>query len=65
MLAGNIPGKTQTMPLAIYEAVVSGEDKRGADSRLEYWTGASVAAVYFTKQAQQGGDQILASLYCK
>ena len=27
MLAGNIPGRTQTMPLAIYEAVVSGEDR--------------------------------------
>src|SRR5262249_13846386 len=28
MLAGNIPGKTQTMPLAIYEAVVAGEDRQ-------------------------------------
>jgi molybdate transport system permease protein len=28
MLAGNIPGRTQTMPLAIYEAVASGEDDR-------------------------------------
>ena len=26
MIAGNIPGRTQTMPLAIWEAVVSGED---------------------------------------
>ncbi|WP_218082628.1 molybdate ABC transporter permease subunit [Anthocerotibacter panamensis] len=26
MLAGNIPGKTQTMPLAIYQATQSGED---------------------------------------
>jgi molybdate transport system permease protein len=26
MLAGNIPGRTQTLPLALYEAVVSGED---------------------------------------
>jgi molybdate transport system permease protein len=26
MVAGNIPGKTQTMPLAIYEATQSGED---------------------------------------
>ena len=28
MLAGNIPGRTQTMPLAIYEAVASGDDIR-------------------------------------
>src|SRR5690606_15047197 len=26
MIAGNIPGKTQTMPLAIYEAVASGNE---------------------------------------
>ena len=28
MLAGNIPGKTQTMPLAFYEAVVAGDDRQ-------------------------------------
>ena len=27
MLAGNIPGRTQTLPLAIFEAVASGEDR--------------------------------------
>lgn len=27
MLAGNIPGRTQTLPLAIYEAVLTGEDR--------------------------------------
>ncbi len=27
MVSGNIPGKTQTMPLAIYEAFVTGEDE--------------------------------------
>ncbi len=27
MLAGNIPGRTRTLPLAIYEAAVSGEDR--------------------------------------
>jgi molybdate transport system permease protein len=27
MLAGNIPGRTQTLPLAIYEAVASGDDR--------------------------------------
>ena len=28
MLAGNIPGRTQTLPLALYEAVMIGEDRR-------------------------------------
>lgn len=27
MLAGNIPGRTQTLPLAIYEAAMTGEDR--------------------------------------
>jgi molybdate transport system permease protein len=27
MIAGNIPGRTQTLPLAIYDAVISGEDR--------------------------------------
>jgi len=27
MLAGNVPGRTQTLPLAIYEAVAAGEDR--------------------------------------
>jgi len=27
MLAGNIPGRTQTLPLAIYEAMISGQDR--------------------------------------
>jgi molybdate transport system permease protein len=27
MLAGNIPGRTQTLPLAIYEAVMAGQDR--------------------------------------
>jgi molybdate transport system permease protein len=26
MVAGNIPGRTQTMPMAIYEAVQTGKD---------------------------------------
>jgi len=27
LLAGNVPGRTQTLPLAIYEAVITGEDR--------------------------------------
>jgi molybdate transport system permease protein len=53
MLAGNIPGKTQTMPLAIYEAVISGEDKRAQILAL-ILTGVSVAAVYFTNKLSKG-----------
>ena len=53
MLAGNIPGKTQTMPLAIYEAVISGDDKR-AQLLAIILTGVSVAAVYFTNKISKG-----------
>jgi molybdate transport system permease protein len=49
MLAGNIPGKTQTMPLAIYEAVMSGDDKRTQILAL-ILTGISVVAVYLTRK---------------
>jgi molybdate transport system permease protein len=53
MLAGNIPGRTQTMPLAIYEAVISGDDKRAQLLAL-ILTGVSVAAVYFTNKLSKG-----------
>lgn len=49
MLAGNIPGRTQTMPLAIYEAVVSGEDVRAKWLAL-ILTGISVTVVYLTNR---------------
>lgn len=44
MVAGNIPGRTQTMPLAIYEAVASGEDDRAMALAL-LLTGVSVVVV--------------------
>jgi molybdate transport system permease protein len=53
MLAGNIAGKTQTMPLAIYEAVISGEDSRATALAL-ILTGISVAAVYLTSKLSKG-----------
>jgi molybdate transport system permease protein len=53
MLAGNIPGKTQTMPLAIYEAVISGDDKRTQILAL-ILTGVSVVAVYLTSKLTKG-----------
>ena len=53
MLAGNIAGKTQTMPLAIYEAVISGADKQ-AQALALILTAISVAAVYFTSRLSRG-----------
>lgn len=49
MIAGNIPGRTQTMPLAIYEAVASG-DERQALILAVILTAVSIAAVYFTNK---------------
>ena len=53
MLAGNIAGKTQTMPLAIYEAVISGDNKQ-AQALTLILTGVSVAAVYLTTKLTKG-----------
>ncbi len=47
MLAGNIPGKTQTMPLAIFEAFIAGEDRQAEVIAL-ILTLASVASIYLT-----------------
>ncbi len=49
ILAGNIPGKTQTMPLAIYEAVISGENMRAQILAL-ILTVVSVAVIYITNK---------------
>jgi molybdate transport system permease protein len=52
MLAGNIRGKTQTMPLAIYEAFVSGQDHE-AQVLAVILTVASVAVIYLTNVLTQ------------
>lgn len=44
MLAGNIPGRTQTLPLAIYEAVMAGEE-RTAQLLSLLLTGVSVTVI--------------------
>lgn len=49
MIAGNIPGKTQTMPLAIYEAVASGDEQQAQILAL-ILTAVSIAAVYLTNK---------------
>ena len=47
MLAGNIRGKTQTQPLAIYEAFISGEDEK-AQIMAVILTVTSIAVIYLT-----------------
>jgi molybdate transport system permease protein len=47
MLAGNIPGKTQTMPLAIFEAFIAGEDRQAHVLAL-ILTSTSIATIYLT-----------------
>lgn len=49
MLAGNIPGRTQTMPLAIYEAVAAG-DERQAQILALILTTVSITAIYLTNR---------------
>lgn len=47
MIAGNIPGKTSTMPLAIYSAFQSGEDQL-ATTLVIILTAVSIAVIYIT-----------------
>jgi molybdate transport system permease protein len=47
MIAGNIPGKTSTMPLAIYRAFQSGEDQL-ATTLVIILTVVSIAVIYIT-----------------
>ena len=47
MLAGNVPGKTQTMPLAIFEAFIAGEDRQAQVLALVL-TLTSIATIYLT-----------------
>ena len=49
MIAGNIPGKTQTMPLAIYDADAAGDDWQ-AQALALILTAISIAAVYLTNK---------------
>src|SRR5262245_1736188 len=56
MLAGNIPSKTQTMPLAIYEAVVAGEDRQAQFLALVL-TAMSITAIYLTNKLTGGRTQ--------
>jgi len=53
MVAGNIPGRTQTMPLAIYEAVLSGADRTAMILAL-ILTATSVAVIYLASRLTRG-----------
>jgi molybdate transport system permease protein len=57
MLAGNIPGRTQTMPLAIYEAVASGEDEKARWLAL-ILTGISITVVYITNRLSRPNNSV-------
>lgn len=52
ILAGNIPGKTQTMPLAIFEAFISGEDRQAQMMAL-ILTATSIITIYLTNVLAQ------------
>jgi molybdate transport system permease protein len=52
MLAGNIPGRTQTLPLLIYEAVVTGEDRAALTLSL-LLTGVSVLVIVIAARLGQ------------
>src|SRR5208283_1556730 len=47
MVPGNIPGKTQTMPLAIFEAFIAGEDRQARALAL-ILTITSIVTIYIT-----------------
>lgn len=55
MLAGNIPGKTATMPLAIYSATQSGEDGL-ANSLVIILTALSLSVIYATTRLSRRKD---------
>lgn len=54
MVAGNIPGRTQTMPLAIYEAFTVGDDGTAATLSL-ILTGVSIVVVLIGLQVGRRG----------
>jgi len=57
MLAGNISGKTQTMPLAIYEAMAAGEDGTAAWLAV-ILTVISITVVYLTNRLSRPAERI-------
>lgn len=69
MLAGNIPGRTATIPVAIYFAVGAGDMNQalilvlivlviafGSLAALAYWKGRSLKSVHIPRAISQGDD---------
>lgn len=59
MVAGNIPNKTQTLPLAIYSAVENGEDKRGLILVLiVLWISVTIMFLYNILKKRSGSIDV-------
>jgi molybdate transport system permease protein len=56
LLAGNVPGRTQTLPLAIYEAVITGEDRTALMLSL-CLTAVSVLVIVVAERFGRGGER--------
>ena len=54
MVAGNIPGRTRTAALALYDATVLGESAK-ARSLVAVLGFVAVAAIWFTSRKPSGG----------
>lgn len=59
MVAGNIPNKTQTLPLAIYSAVENGEDKKGLILVLiVLWISVTIMVLYNILKKRSGSIDV-------
>lgn len=59
MVAGNIPNKTQTLPLAIYSAVENGEDKKGLILVLiVLWISVTIMFLYNILKKRSGSIDV-------
>lgn len=59
VVAGNIPGKTQTLPLAMYQAIISG-DHRGANLMALLVTAMAVVLLFLADRFQRRSLSIMA-----
>ena len=59
MVAGNIPNKTQTLPLAIYSAVENGEDEKGLILVLiVLWISVTIMFLYNILKKRSGSIDV-------
>ena len=58
MVAGNIPNKTQTLPLAIYSAVENGEDKKGLIVLIVLWISVTIMVLYNILKKRSGSIDV-------